>query len=75
MGFLGILAESSRRQLILVADEYNSLWIEFKGNQTGKLGALTCLIHDQVVNLIFADIKLVNSSRRKRCEKNLAFEN
>ncbi len=62
MGFLCILTEGSRWQLVLITDEDYPLRIQFEGYQTRELRALASLIYDQIVDAVFADLKLVYAS-------------
>jgi len=60
--FLCIFTEGRRWQLVLITDEDHPLRIQFEGYQTRELRALASLIYDQVIDAVFADLKLVYAS-------------
>jgi len=57
--FLCILTESSRWQLVLITDEDHPFRIQFEGYKTRELRALASLVYNQVIDAVFADLKLV----------------
>ena len=51
-----ILAESRGWQLILIANQDDSLWSKLKGNKCRWFDALTSFIYDQVFEGVFCDL-------------------